>query len=97
MTQFNYCKTTFCRHLLFLVLALSFGFTAQAKDNSITLPPTSPHFGPSQINVIFDHYTPGSRERVRIILPQFGIKLRLVACEDRYASSLPMPSDMGCI
>ena len=31
------------------------------------------------------------------ILPQFGIKLRLVACEDRYASSLPMPSDMGCI
>ena len=32
MTQFNYCKTTFCRHLLFLVLALSFGFTAQAKD-----------------------------------------------------------------
>lgn len=68
MTQFNYCKTTFCRHLLFLVLALSFGFTAQAKDNSITLPPTSPHFGPSQINVIFDHYTPGSRERVRIIL-----------------------------
>ena len=36
MTQFNYCKTTFCRHLLFLVLALSFGFTAQAKDNSIT-------------------------------------------------------------
>ena len=68
MTQFNYCKTTFCRHLLFLVLALSFGFTAQAKDNSITLPPTSPHFGPSQINVIFDHYTPGSRERVRINL-----------------------------
>lgn len=68
MTQFNYCKTTFCRHLLFLVLALSFGFTAQAKDNTITLPPTSPHFGPSQINVIFDHYTPGSRERVRIIL-----------------------------
>lgn len=68
MTQFNYCKTTFCRHLLFLVLALSFGFTAQAKDNSITLPPTSPHFGPSQINVIFDHYTPESRERVRIIL-----------------------------
>lgn len=68
MTQFNYCKATFCRHLLFLVLALSFGFTAQAKDNTITLPPTSPHFGPSQINVIFDHYTPGSRERVRIIL-----------------------------
>ena len=68
MTQFNYCKTTICRHLLFLVLALSFGFTAQAKDNTITLPPTSPHFGPSQINVIFDHYTPGSRERVRIIL-----------------------------
>lgn len=68
MTQFNYCKTTFCRHLLFLVLALSFGFTAQAKDNTITLPPTSPHFGPSQINVIFDHYTPGSRERVRINL-----------------------------
>ena len=31
------------------------------------------------------------------IIPQFGIKLRLVACEDRYASSLPMPSDMGCI
>ena len=31
------------------------------------------------------------------LLPQFGIKLRLVACEDRYASSLPMPSDMGCI
>ena len=30
-------------------------------------------------------------------LPQFGIKKRLVACEDRYASSLPMPSDMGCI
>ena len=29
--------------------------------------------------------------------PQFGIKKRLVACEDRYASSLPMPSDMGCI
>lgn len=48
MTQFNYCKTTFCRHLLFLVLALSFGFTAQAKDNSITLlchrlHPTSVH------------------------------------------------------
>ena len=55
MTQFNYCKATFCRHLLFLALALSFGFTAQAKDNTITLPPTSPHFGPSQINVIFDH------------------------------------------
>ena len=30
-------------------------------------------------------------------LPQFGIKSRLVACEDRYAGSLPMPSDMGCI
>ena len=30
-------------------------------------------------------------------IPQFGIKQRLVACEDRYASSLPMPSDMGCI
>ena len=30
-------------------------------------------------------------------IPQFGIKKRLVACEDRYASSLPMPSDMGCI
>lgn len=42
MTQFNYCKATFCRHLLFLALALSFGFTAQAKDNTITLPPTSP-------------------------------------------------------
>ena len=38
MTQFNYCKATFCRHLLFLTLALSFGFTAQAKDNTITLP-----------------------------------------------------------
>ena len=32
-----------------------------------------------------------------IKIPQFGIKKRLVACEDRYASSLPMPSDMGCI
>lgn len=40
MTQFNYCKATFCRHLLFLALALSFGFTAQAKDNTITLPST---------------------------------------------------------
>ena len=35
--------------------------------------------------------------RIAKELPQFGIKLRLVACEDRYASSLPMPSDMGCI
>ena len=34
MTQFNYCKATFCRHLLFLALALSFGFTAQAKNKT---------------------------------------------------------------
>lgn len=68
MTQSNYCKAAFCRHLFIMVLALLFGFTAQAKDNTITLPPTTPHFGPSQVNVIFEHYTPGPRERVRILL-----------------------------
>ena len=30
-------------------------------------------------------------------IPQFGIKSRLVAYEDRYTSSLLMPSDMSCI
>ena len=30
-------------------------------------------------------------------IPQFGIKKRLVACEDRYMNSLPMLSDMGYI
>ena len=28
-------------------------------------------------------------------VPQFAINSRLVACEDRYVNSLPMPSDMG--
>ncbi len=32
-----------------------------------------------------------------ILVPQFGIKYRLVAYEDRYTNSLPMPSDMGYI
>ncbi len=68
MTHYSNHKATFCRYFLFLILALSFGFTAQAKNNTITLPPTTPHFGPSQVNVIFDHYTPGPQERVRILV-----------------------------
>ena len=35
--------------------------------------------------------------RVKVKVPQFGIKLRLVACEDRYVNSLLIPSDMGYI
>ena len=69
MTHYSNHMATFCRHFLLMALALLFGLSMQAKDNNTPkLPSTTPHFGPSQVSVIFDHYTPGPRERVRILV-----------------------------